>query len=192
MDLCGSVAFHQLSSEFTVLIADPFVEKAASLASRLADHSCRVISCSTVRDAMTACLKANPAFVLTELRFPDGAGLDLVRWITANVPKARTIVHTWFADLPAAVAATKAGAQDFVPKPTDGEFLLSILLHGSASIPPDCRIEQPDRLRQKHIEHVVRANRSNVSVAARQLQLDRRSLQRLLSRSGMSRSPQGH
>ncbi|WP_353622764.1 response regulator transcription factor [Aliirhizobium terrae] len=172
-----------------LLLLIPFLRKAASLASRLAEHSCHVVACSTICDAVAAFRETKPAFVLTELRFPDGPGLNLIRWISAQLPGTRTIVHTWFADIPTAVSAVKAGAQDLVPKPTDEEFLLSILLHGSANIPPDCRIEQPDRLRREYIEHVVNVSRSNVSLAARQLQLDRRSLQRLLSRSGINPSP---
>ncbi|MEB2848076.1 response regulator [Endobacterium cereale] len=182
MDLRGHISFDQRSLVTTVVIADPFFEKTSSLGTRLAGRNCQVIACPTIGDAMTACLKETPAFILTELRFPDGAGLDLVRWVSAQIPEARTIVHTWFADIPTAVAAATAGAADLVPKPTDEEFLVNILLHGSLKIPLECKIESPERLRREHIEHVVKANRSNVSLAARQLQLDRRSLQRLLKR----------
>lgn len=50
--------------------------------------------------------------MLTELPFPDGSGMDLVRLITAHLPSTRTVVHTWFADIPTAVAAAKAGPLD--------------------------------------------------------------------------------
>jgi len=123
-----------------------------------------------------------PAYVMTELRFSDGLGLSLVEWMSDRFPFARTVVHTWFASVPIAVAAVRAGADDFVPKPTDEEFLINILLLGTENVPGDCRIEKPNRVRQEHIEQVMEFSSSNVSLAARKLQLNRRSLQRMLKR----------
>jgi len=182
MDLRSHIVSDHRSLEPTVVIADPFLKQTGSLVSRLTARNYQVIVCSSVGEAMASCLKEFPAFVLTELRLPDHTGLELVRWVSSRIPGARTVVHTWFADLRTAVAAAKAGAEDFVPKPTDEEFLINILLHGSSKIPDECAILRPDRLRREHIEHVVKANQSNVSLAARQLQLDRRSLQRFLKR----------
>lgn len=169
-----------------VVIADPFVEYAQPLASTLVSRGCAVHIGSTLSEAMTACLTIRPFALLTELKFPDGLGLDLVRSISAQCPETRIVVHSWYADIPIAVAGVKAGAADFVPKPTDDEFLADILLHESAKISVDCRVEEPNRIRQEHIEQVMRFTRSNVSVAARQLNLHRRSLQRILKRYAIS------
>lgn len=170
------------SSRVTVLIADPFVERSALLASRFFDHGYSVVRCSTLADATSACLADRPAYVLTELPFPDGSGMELVRLIAARLPSTRTVVHTWFADVPTAVAAAKAGAYDLVPKPTDEEFLINILLLGVDRIPENGGIRSPDRVRQEHIEQIMRFSSANVSAAARTLNLDRRSLQRMLKR----------
>jgi two-component system response regulator RegA len=166
----------------TVVIADPFIEKTESLASSLMARGCRVLTISTFSAAIAACLEVQPTILVTELRFPDGTGLELVKSISARLPATKIVIHTFFADVPTAVAAVKAGADDFVPKPTDDEFLTSILLHGSTSIPSDCKIEKPDRVKQEHIEEVMRRTSSNVSLAARHLNLHRRSLQRMLKR----------
>jgi two-component system response regulator RegA len=131
---------------------------------------------------MARCIELRPAFILTELRFPDGNGLELVRWISKHLPAARTVVHTWFADITTAVATVKAGAEDFVPKPTDAELLMNILLVGTKMVPADCGIETPNRVRQQHIEQVMKFSRSNVTLAARNLHLHRRSLSRMLKR----------
>ncbi|MES5100022.1 response regulator [Agrobacterium sp. BA1120] len=166
----------------TVVIADPFIEKTESLFSNLIGRGCLVVRTSTLSEAEAACLAIQPTILLTELRFPDGPGLELVKWVSERLPSTKIVIHSWFADVPIAVVAVKAGADDFVPKPTDDEFLTSILLHGSANIPSDCRIEKPDRMRQEHIEEVMRRTNSNVSLAARHLNLNRRSLQRILKR----------
>lgn len=173
----------------TILIADPFIERTASLATGLRELGYDVVRCTTLGDATSMCLDTRPDFVLSELRFPDGSGMTLVRWIASHLPSTKIVVHTWFADIPTAVAATKAGASDFVPKPTDQDFLISILLFGTDSIPHDCRIEAPDRIRREHVEEVMRISGSNVSDAARKLHLDRRSLQRMLKRFEAGTSP---
>jgi two-component system response regulator RegA len=179
----------------TVLIADPDFEHTALLASRISDRGYKVARCSTLADATSICLKTKPAYVMTELPFTDGSGIDLVRFIAARLPLTRTVVHTWFADVSIAVAAAKAGAYDLVPKPTDDEFLISILLVGADRIPANCGIQSPGRLRRQHIEQVMKFSSANVSAAARTLNVDRRSLQRMLKRydeEARSRFSTGH
>ena len=182
MDYCQNLKVTREPSAMAVLIADPFVERSALLASNIAAIGYEVVRCSTLNASMSACLEARPSHVLTELPFPDGCGMDLVRLITAHLPSTRTVVHTWFADIPTAVAAAKAGAYDLVPKPTDEEFLLNILLSDTDRVPVECKIRSAGWVRQEHIEQIMRITSSNISAAARKLQLDRRSLQRMLKR----------
>lgn len=175
------------SSRPTVLIVDPFVEKTVPIEAAIRALGYHVVTSSTIAEGMAAFDRLRPLYVLTELRFTDGCGLDFVRYALSTHPAARVVVHTWFADLRVAVSATKAGAYDFVPKPTDAEFLANILLLGAANVPEGCKILEPNQLRRQHIEHVMHASRTNVSLAARRLLLDRRSLQRLLRRHEASR-----
>ncbi len=170
------------SSLPTVLIVDPFVEKTFPIEAAIRALGYDVVTLSTIAEGMAAFDRLRPLYVLTELRFTDGCGLDFLRYALSTHPTARVVVHTWFADLQVAVAATKAGAYDFVPKPTDSEFLANILLLGAANVPEECKILDPNQLRRQHIEHVMHTSRTNVSLAARTLLLDRRSLQRLLRR----------
>ena len=165
-----------------VMIVDPILEKTRNLAAKLLDRGYSVISCSTLYEAMETAQIIRPSYVITELRFPDGMGSDFVRWMAHTVPETRTVVHTWFASISTAVSLAKAGAEDFVPKPTDEEFLVNILLFGSGNIPKDCSIKQPDNVCREHVEHVLRLTRSNISEAARKLNLHRRSLQRMIRR----------
>ena len=56
---------------------------------------------------------------LTDMRLPDGDGLDLVKWIqqySASVPVAVITAH---GNMETAVRALKLGAFDFVSKPLD-------------------------------------------------------------------------
>ena len=56
---------------------------------------------------------------LTDMRLPDGDGLDLVAWIQANCPATPVAVITAHGNVESAVRALKQGAFDFVSKPLD-------------------------------------------------------------------------
>jgi two-component system response regulator PilR (NtrC family) len=59
------------------------------------------------------------ALCLTDLRLPDGDGLELVEWIQAHAPDLPVAVITAHGHVEAAVKALKLGAFDFVRKPLD-------------------------------------------------------------------------
>src|ERR1700760_2033360 len=56
---------------------------------------------------------------LTDMRLPDGDGLDLVAWIQANCAATPGAVITAHGNVESAVRALKLGAFDFVSKPLD-------------------------------------------------------------------------
>jgi len=56
---------------------------------------------------------------LTDMRLPDGDGLDLVAWIQDNRPSVPVAVITAHGNVESAVRALKLGAFDFVSKPLD-------------------------------------------------------------------------
>ena len=56
---------------------------------------------------------------LTDMRLPDGDGIDLVAWIQQNRPAVPVAVITAHGNVESAVRALKLGAFDFVSKPLD-------------------------------------------------------------------------
>ncbi|WP_315808874.1 sigma-54 dependent transcriptional regulator [Pseudomonas sp. C9-3] len=58
-------------------------------------------------------------FCLTDMRLPDGTGLDLVQYIQQRHPQMPVAMITAFGSLDTAVQALKAGAFDFLTKPVD-------------------------------------------------------------------------
>ncbi len=67
---------------------------------------------------------------LTDMRLPDGDGLDLVAWIQENHPNLPVAVITAHGNVESAVRALKLGAFDFVSKPLDLTVLRKLV--GSA------------------------------------------------------------
>jgi two-component system, NtrC family, response regulator PilR len=67
---------------------------------------------------------------LTDMRLPDGDGLDLVRWMQEHRPEVPVAVITAHGNVESAVRALKLGAFDFVSKPLDLAILRKLV--GSA------------------------------------------------------------
>ena len=56
---------------------------------------------------------------LTDMKLPDGDGLELVQWIQQYSPNVPVAVITAHGNMETAVRALKAGAFDYVSKPLD-------------------------------------------------------------------------
>lgn len=68
--------------------------------------------------AARSCLAQNEyALVLTDMRLPDGQGIELVREVSASYKNTPIAVITAFGSADNAVAALKAGAFDYLSKP---------------------------------------------------------------------------
>ncbi|MFL6621728.1 MAG: sigma-54-dependent transcriptional regulator [Sulfurifustaceae bacterium] len=64
---------------------------------------------------------------LTDMRLPDGNGIELVRYIQDKFPYLPVAMITAFGNMETAIAALKAGAFDFVSKPLDLSDLRNIV-----------------------------------------------------------------
>ncbi len=89
------------------------------------------IDCHTA-DSVTAAkavLLQHPGIdlCLTDMRLPDGNGIDLVQFIQQRHPEIPAAVITAHGNMESAVLALKAGAFDFVSKPVDLGMLRSLV-----------------------------------------------------------------
>ncbi|PND37915.1 sigma-54-dependent Fis family transcriptional regulator [Paucibacter aquatile] len=57
--------------------------------------------------------------VITDMRLPDGSGLDLLHWLEQQGRGEKTLVITAYGSAENAVEALKAGAYDYLTKPVD-------------------------------------------------------------------------
>jgi two-component system, NtrC family, response regulator PilR len=81
-------------------------------------------------DYATALEKLGPErfdLVLTDMRLPDGDGLDLLEWIQTHRPGVPVAVITAHGNVEAAVRALKLGAFDFISKPLDLNALRKLI-----------------------------------------------------------------
>lgn len=66
---------------------------------------------------------------LTDMRLPDGDGLELVEFIQAHQPGLPVAVITAFGSIETAIRALKLGAFDFVTKPVELKALRELVTH---------------------------------------------------------------
>ncbi len=123
------------------------------------------------------------AFAVLDMRLGDGSGLDLVSGIQDARPDARVIMLTGYGNITTAVAAVKAGANDYLAKPADPEDVARALLSLKKALPePPEKPMSADRVRWEHIQRVYELCDHNVSETARRLNMHRRTLQRILAK----------
>jgi len=70
---------------------------------------------------------------LTDMRLPDGNGVDFVRYIQSKRPGLPVAVITAHGNMEAAVEAMKNGAYDFVSKPVDIQQLRQLVVQAVAT-----------------------------------------------------------
>jgi signal transduction histidine kinase len=68
--------------------------------------------------------------VLTDLRLEDGDGLDVLKAVRESHPDTVTIMLTGYASLESAIQALRAGAYDYLVKPSEVEELRSTVARG--------------------------------------------------------------
>jgi len=65
-----------------------------------------------------------PNLIISDLRLPDGNGLDFLKWAKDKYPEIVIIIMTSYADIQTAVESIRAGAYDYIAKPFNPEQLL--------------------------------------------------------------------
>jgi two-component system response regulator RegA len=170
-------------SERTLLIVDDDQPLCQRLARAMERRGFVVATADSVKGGVAAATGSAPAFAVVDLRLTDGSGLDVVSAIREARPNARIVMLTGYGNIATAVAAVKAGAIDYLPKPADADAVERALLATEAALPPPP--EDPmsaDRVRWEHIQRVFEQCERNVSETARRLKMHRRTLQRILSK----------
>src|SRR5574343_1805423 len=89
-----------------------------------------------VDDALLLLQEHAYSLVITDMRLPDGTGLDLIRKLEADRRSERSIVITAYGSAENAVSALKAGAYDYLTKPVDLKQFRSVVAAAIASARP--------------------------------------------------------
>ncbi len=127
--------FDRKTSSPHILIVDDEPDIIELLELTIARMGMDVSSAKCVRDAKQLLQSRQFQLCLTDMRLPDGEGLELVKYIAQHCADLPVAVITAHGTAENAVAALKAGAFDYLPKPVSLKQLRD-LVKSALSLPP--------------------------------------------------------
>jgi two-component system response regulator PilR (NtrC family) len=110
---------HKATDQPMVLVVDDEPDLLELVGLTLSRMSLRTRTAADISGAKKLLKSEHFDLCLTDMRLPDGDGLDLVAWIQENRANVPVAVITAHGNVEAAVRALKLGAFDFVSKPLD-------------------------------------------------------------------------
>lgn len=119
----------------SILIVDDEADIIELLELTLARMGMDVVSAMTIHDAKQSLQSNHFQLCLTDMRLPDGNGIELVEYVTKHYADLPVAVITAYGTAENAVAALKAGAFDYLTKPVSLNQLRN-LVKSALSLPP--------------------------------------------------------
>jgi DNA-binding NtrC family response regulator len=107
-----------------ILVVDDDVEFARMVERLLASEGYRAAHAGTSRAALDALSRRPFDILLTDLKMPEGSGMELLRVVRERHPAIEVVIMTGYGTIESTVEAMKLGAADFIPKPFENEELL--------------------------------------------------------------------
>ena len=82
---------------------------------------------SSIKDALEAIKDEEPQVIVSDIRMPQGSGLELLQVIKEKYVHIPVIIMTAYSDLESAVAAFQGGAFEYLAKPFDVDQAIEII-----------------------------------------------------------------
>jgi two-component system response regulator RegA len=136
------------------------------------------------QQALSIAEEFKPTYVVVDLRLGDESGLHLIKRLKEEDATREIVMLTGYASIATAVEAVKLGATQYITKPTNADEILDAFTIKDTNY-ESLKKEQPlsvKRLEWEHLQKVLLENDGNISEAARQLNMHRRTLQRKLAK----------
>jgi DNA-binding NtrC family response regulator len=106
-----------------VLVVDDDKSMLELSSERLRKRQFEVTTAQSAAEARLGFDAAEPDVVVTDLNMPGQSGIQFCEWVVTNRSDIPVIVITAFGSLDTAIAAIRAGAYDFIPKPFEIDVL---------------------------------------------------------------------
>lgn len=87
----------------------------------------KTVPASSMQQAIDMLGKREFALCLTDMKLPDGSGMDVINHIQREMPHVPVAMITAFGSVETAIGALKAGAFDFITKPIDLDRLRTLI-----------------------------------------------------------------
>jgi two-component system response regulator PilR (NtrC family) len=116
-----------VSDQYLALVIDDEPDIRELLEITLARMEVETRSAANLEQARKLLASETFDLCLTDMRLPDGNGIDFVRHIQVTRPQLPVAVITAHGNMESAIEALKAGAFDFVSKPVDLQMLRNLV-----------------------------------------------------------------
>lgn len=155
---------------------------------------------ASVAEVLNALNHEQPQVVVSDIRMPNGSGLDVLSEIKQRFPDIPVIIMTAYSDLESAVAAFQGGAFEYLAKPFDVDQAIDIIkraveesTHQSSDIDQSVLEDTPEIIGQApSMQEVFRAiGRLSVSHATVLINGESGSGKELVARALHRHSPRG-
>ncbi|MBC7794155.1 MAG: response regulator [Clostridia bacterium] len=190
-----------------VLVVEDDASMGALLMKDLARRKFDVRHVTSAAEGLAIIAQDDVDVVVSDVRLGGMHGLELCERITTKRPDIPVILITAFGDLETAIAAIRAGARDFLPKPFEVEELALRLTNAieaqddfttAADLPDRIRAFAPglvvgtdaselvalDEVEKRYILQVLEAVHGNRTRASEILKIDRKTLYTRLKEIG--------
>ena len=138
------------ASHFSLLVIDDEPDLRTLYELTLLREGYDMDTAGSVQEALLHLKDRTYSAVITDMRLPDGSGLDVLRWLEENGRREKAIVITAYGSAENAVEALKAGAYDYLTKPVDLKQFRAVVAsalgrggaHGAMVVPANLPFEQ--------------------------------------------------
>lgn len=134
----GTIATTEKQKRVLVVEDEPGLRMVVE--SEIARAGYAVESISNGLDAIARLSKEKFDLVIVNVNLPGKSGMEVLQYIREKRLPTRVLMITGIDTLPIAIKAVRHGADDYIPKPFDAAYLLSmvrtVLRRSSADAPP--------------------------------------------------------
>ena len=113
------MAHHHVLSDIQILVIDDEPDLRTLYELTLLREGYQVEAAATIQEAWELLNTRRFDLVITDMRLPDGSGIDLLKGVRAQQRRERCLVITAYGSAENAVESLKAGAFDYLTKPVD-------------------------------------------------------------------------
>lgn len=110
-----------------ILIVDDEPDILELLSMTITRMKFEAISATNIKDAKALLENHNFQLCLTDMRLPDGSGLELITHIQENYKSTPSVMITAYGSIDMAIEAMKVGAFDFLSKPVELDKLRNVI-----------------------------------------------------------------
>ena len=171
----------------TIILVDDEELFRERLAKAFSQRGFTVFTAGNFDEAVRVIGEQSPDLGVFDLKMPGRSGLELIAAAKESNPDMQIVVLTGYGSIATATEAVRLGALYYLPKPADVDDILGAFARNPELLALEVAQDEfsaPSlaRAEWEHINRVLTDCDGNISLAAKKLDLHRRTLQRKLQK----------